>query len=64
MVANWIGLVLGIWILISPWPLGFGGITIMMWNNVIAGLVLVLVNLWAIFGEEGREDSEKVESRK
>ncbi len=50
MAVNWLQFFLGIWILISPWLLGFSSITVMMWSNLIAGVILVLVNLWAIFG--------------
>ncbi len=45
------GLVLGVWIMISPWILGFSSITLMKWSNLIVGLVLVLINAWVIFGK-------------
>ena len=52
MAEKWVQLILGGWILISPWLLGFSGITIMTWSNVIVGVALVLVNLWSIFGSK------------
>ncbi|MBI4085323.1 MAG: SPW repeat protein [Candidatus Liptonbacteria bacterium] len=51
MTRNYVQLAIGIWILISPWLLGFYNISIMMWSNLIAGIILILVNVWAIFGE-------------
>ncbi len=53
----WLQFVLGIWVMLSPWLLGFSSIPVLMWGNLLAGLALVLVNMWAIFGEPraGRE---------
>jgi len=53
---NYIQLVIGIWILISPWLLGFSSISIMTWSNLIAGMILILINIWAIFGEAVPEE--------
>jgi hypothetical protein len=50
MVVYWIQLVLGLWILVSPWVLDFSSISIMKWSNVIVGLCIVLMNVWVIFG--------------
>ena len=50
MVFSWIELVLGLWLILSPWLLGFSSITVMKWSNVLVGLVFVLVNAWVIFG--------------
>lgn len=44
--------------MVSPWLLGFSSISVMKWSNLIAGLILVLVNVWVIFGEKpGSETS-------
>jgi len=51
-MANWIELGLGLWVLVSPWLLGFASISIMKWSNLLVGLVLVLLNAWIIFGEK------------
>ncbi len=52
MAANWTQLVLGVWLMISPWLLGFSSISLMKWSNLLTGLMLVLVNVWIIFGEK------------
>ncbi len=52
MIRNWTELVIGLWIMVSPWLLGFSSIGIMKWSNVLCGLVLVLMNAWALFGKE------------
>ena len=52
MTERWTGLVLGFWIMLSPWFLGFSTIAIMKWSNVLCGLVLIIMNAWLLFGKE------------
>lgn len=47
---DWIKLVLGIWIMVSPWVLNFSGITLALWSNLIAGVFIVILCLWGLFG--------------
>lgn len=49
---NWIQLILGVWVLISPWVLGFAALTPALWSNVVAGAVVAIVALWVLFGGE------------
>lgn len=52
MVAeNWTEGAIGVWVLLSPWLLGFANITIAKWSSVVCGLVLVIVNAWSLFSE-------------
>jgi hypothetical protein len=48
---HWIELMVGAFVLVSPWFLGFSDITLARWGNVICGLILILVNIWAICGD-------------
>ncbi len=59
MTKNYVILVLGIWILVSPWTLGFSSIAIMMWSNVISGTILILISVWEIFGKEENGESNQ-----
>ena len=52
MVPQWIAGIIGLWILLSPWLLGFSAVSIAKWSNVILGLVLVIMNAWLLFGEK------------
>lgn len=47
VVLSWINLLLGIWVLISPWVLGFAGHTTPMTNNVITGIVIIILAAWS-----------------
>jgi len=55
---RWTQLIIGAWILISPWLLGFSSITIMKWSNLLCGLAIVLINAWIIFGTKEPHDKE------
>jgi len=45
---EWANVVLGVWLLISPWVLGFTALTAAMWNAVIIGIVVTVLALWAL----------------
>ncbi len=49
---NWIQLVLGLWIFVSPWILGFSDISTALWSNAIAGALVVIFALWELFGSK------------
>jgi hypothetical protein len=60
MVQNWAAFIIGLWVMLSPWFLGFSNIEIMKWSNAVCGLAIVLINAWMLFGKE-RADHEKQE---
>jgi hypothetical protein len=45
-------LVLGVWILVSPWILGYASFTPALWGSVISGTIIALLALWAMFGTD------------
>lgn len=48
---NWqdtIALILGLWLMASPWILGYAGVSIAMWNAVLFGALIVLMAVMAI----------------
>ncbi len=48
---EWVNLVLGVWTVVSPWVVGFAGVTTAMWTHVIIGLVvaaLAATQLWVV----------------
>lgn len=47
---NWAQIILGIWLVISPWILGFGEINTALWNNVVIGILILISGLWCVFG--------------
>jgi hypothetical protein len=49
-VLSWVQLVLGLWVLVSPWAMGFADLTAALWSNVIVGALIVIFSLWQLFG--------------
>lgn len=47
---HWITLILGLWVLISPWILGFSAFAPAMWGNIISGTLIIICSLWTLFG--------------
>jgi hypothetical protein len=43
--ANWLNVVLGIWVIISPFVLGFANLRAVMWNDVAVGIAVALLAL-------------------
>jgi hypothetical protein len=44
---SWLNVILGIWVIVSPWVLGFSSTPTPMWDNVIVGIVVVILGIWA-----------------
>jgi len=45
---EWVNAGLGVWLLASPWLLGFSSITVATWNAVIFGALIALLACWAL----------------
>ena len=54
---EWVNLATGLWLVISPWVLGFTGLTNAFWGALMAGLVvavLAAVELWMLHQDQDR----------
>lgn len=49
---HWITLLLGIWVFISPWLLGFADNAAGLWSNLLSGLILVVVAIYGLSNSE------------
>lgn len=56
---EWTNLVVGAWLLVSPWLLSFSTSAALMWNAVIIGALVVLFAGWALYEEQGSEQLAK-----
>ncbi len=50
---EWANVALGAWLFISPWALGFSTSTVLMWNVVIDGAIIVILAGLAITPSQG-----------
>ena len=49
-----IGFIVGAWLIIAPWILGFTSIDLAFWNSVLAGAAVAVLVAWDII--YSRED--------
>jgi hypothetical protein len=61
MIENWTEFIIGIWLILSPWVLGFSNMVILKWSSVLSGLIIGLINGWILFvkNKEENKTSEK-----
>lgn len=45
---EWTNVLLGAWVIVSPWALGFSGLQVAMLNAVIVGVVVAGLAIWAL----------------
>lgn len=43
---EWLNVVFGAWLIVSPWLLGFAGLTDALWNQIVVGLVVAALAVW------------------
>ncbi len=44
---NWINAVLGLWLIIAPFILAYSSTVTAMWNDIIVGIVVLVLGVWA-----------------
>jgi hypothetical protein len=44
---QWVNAALGAWLIVSPFILGFGSLTAALWNQLIVGVVVLVLAAWA-----------------
>jgi hypothetical protein len=44
---GWTTLILGIWLLIAPFALGYTNIAVALWNDILLGVLVAIFGGWA-----------------
>jgi hypothetical protein len=44
---EWINVVLGVWLVLSPFALNYSTVVAAMWNDIIVGVVVIVLAAWA-----------------
>ena len=54
---SWINAVLGLWLVIAPFVLSYSSAAAAMWNDIIIGLVALVLGVWAALavGSHGQQ---------
>jgi predicted MFS family arabinose efflux permease len=45
---EWINVLLGLWLIVSPWALGFNTMPTPLWNQIIVGVLTGGLALWSV----------------
>lgn len=45
---DWLKVVVGVYLFISPWILGFGAVSVAAWSGWILGTLVFTLGLWAL----------------
>ncbi len=45
---NWALLGSGLWLIVSPWLLGYWSYNLVTWNSILLGTVVVVMTLWNV----------------
>jgi len=48
-------IILGIWVFVSPWVLGFSGLELALWSNIFSGTIAIVSTLWIWLNENEEE---------
>jgi hypothetical protein len=51
MSPRFLYVILGFWLMISPWIFGMSGVAVLKWNNVLVGLIIFLAGVWEVYGK-------------
>ncbi len=54
-VLDWINFIVGLWLIVSSFVLGFSSLTIAMWDAIIVGIVNAVLSIWAALSVHGVE---------
>ena len=46
---DWANGVLGVWLVVSPWILGFSALTAALWNHIVVGVLIVALAAWELW---------------
>ncbi|MGH6894965.1 MAG: SPW repeat protein [Geminicoccaceae bacterium] len=46
---EWTNLLIGLWLVISPWVLGFSGNAVATWNTLVVGLLIFALAAWELY---------------
>lgn len=51
---SWLNVLLGLWLLIAPFGLGYTHLSHPMWNDIIVGVLVIIFALWSSFATHGK----------
>jgi SPW repeat len=44
---DWLNAVLGLWLIAAPFVLGYSGVAVALWNDIVVGIIIAVLGAWA-----------------
>ncbi len=51
---EWVDVILGLWLIMSPWIIGFGEVPVLTWNTILSGAAVAILAGWVLIKGQGR----------
>lgn len=48
---EWINLALGVWLVVSPWAIGFQAAAALRWNAILSGAIVAALAAWVLMSD-------------
>lgn len=45
---HWAVIILGVWLILSPWILGYSELNLVTWNSIAIGALIIVFTFWNI----------------
>jgi hypothetical protein len=58
-MEQWILMIVGAWLIISPWVLGFSDSILVKWSSVLCGIIIIAIGFRDL---SGRDENAKKET--
>jgi hypothetical protein len=58
---SWINVVIGLWLIIAPFVIGYAQVTAALWNDIIIGIVIAGLAAWGAMSTPREEDVRREE---
>lgn len=50
---HWVSLAIGAWLIVSPWVLAYSALQAAFWNQIVTGIIVCALAIWAAASESG-----------
>lgn len=50
---SWANALLGVWLVVAPWVLGYSSLMHPTWNDVIVGILVIVLGVWSALSTHG-----------
>lgn len=51
---EWVDVILGLWLIVSPWIIGFGEVSVLRGNAILSGAAVAILAGWVLIEGQGR----------